>query len=285
MGHSNFEIKKRDEYANEAVKKYGDTLWHYTDINGLNGILHQKEIWFGSAANMNDKDELSGFIDDLKKEVLAHVYKKNLIRAESIFKRINQRMKLEYPFLFCVSRAKNDAAQWERYANNGQGVAIVFNTEALVKLTFYNQFIMNEEYYGYNAKQHEMCNLLVDYIQKDEMVGFSDLEGLIDNLLLCAMVHKHESFAAEQEIRIAPYFVKDDDLHIQYKIMGTIKRVYVLKLDELCKKEGIDFEDLIEAVVIGPKSQQNIEDLKWYCNQIGHSKIADKIYISNCPLR
>ena len=56
---------------------------------------------------------------------------------------------------------------------------------------------MNEEYYGYCAKQHKMKELLQDYIQYDKMDDFSNLNGLIDNLLLCAMLHKHESFSTE----------------------------------------------------------------------------------------
>ena len=65
----------RDEYREERVKKavikHGKTLWHYTDINALCGIIGKKEIWFGSAEHMNDREELIGFINDLEKEVYA----------------------------------------------------------------------------------------------------------------------------------------------------------------------------------------------------------------------
>ena len=144
---------------------------------------------------------------------------------------------------------------------------------------------MDEEYYGYNAKQHKMKELLVDYIQNNKMEEFTNLEGLIDNLLLCAMIHKHESFSAEQEIRLSPYFIKDDDSRLQYKILSTIKKVFVLDIDKLCQKEGINLESIIDAIVIGPRSEQNVEDLKWYCKKIGLLRLAEKIYKSNCPLR
>lgn len=61
----------REERVKRAVKKYGKTLWHYTDINALCGIIGKKEIWFGSAEHMNDREELIGFINDLEKEVYA----------------------------------------------------------------------------------------------------------------------------------------------------------------------------------------------------------------------
>lgn len=279
------EIRQRNERAKKAVDKYGEELWHYTDFNALNGIVNEKKIWFGSTANMNDKEELSGFIENLKKAVIIEVDAEKKLNAEAVFEKIQKRLLVEYPYIFCASRARNDAAQWERYAHGGHGIAIVFNTELLYKLIFYNRFIMNEEYYGYNAKQHKMKTILVDYIQNNKMDEFSDIDGLIDNLLLCAMIHKHKSFSSEQEVRLSPYFVKDDNTHLEYKILKTIRRVYVMDLSELCQKENIDMEDLISSIVIGPKSEQNIEDLKWYLRKIGLSKLAEKIRRSDCPLR
>lgn len=280
-----FEIKQRNERAMKAVEKYGNELWHYTDFNALNGILNEKKIWFGSTASMNDKDELSGFIKDLKSAVLLEIDKENVSKAERIFEKIQKRLLVEYPYIFCVSRAHNDAAQWDRYAYGGTGVAIVFDTELLYKLIFYNRFIMNEEYYGYNAKQHKMKTLLVDYIQDNKMEEFSDIDGLIDNLLLCAMIHKHESFSAEQEVRLSPYFIKNDDSHLEYRVTETIRRIYVVDLNELCQKENMVLDDLIKAIVIGPKSKQNIEDLKWYLNKINLPGLAGKVRKSDCPLR
>ena len=77
--------------------------------------------------------------------------------------------------------------------------------------------------------------MLVDYIQENRLEEFSDIEGLIDNLLLCAMIHKHESFSAEQEVRLSPQFIKNDEPHLEYRVTGTIRRVYVVNLNELCK--------------------------------------------------
>ena len=275
----------REERVKRAVKKYGKTLWHYTDINALCGIIGKKEIWFGSAEHMNDREELIGFINDLEKEVYACIDSANKGKANEVFSQIKNRMQKEYPYIFCVSKARNDAAQWDRYAQGGQGVPIEFNTETLFKLIFYNQIIMNEEYYGYCAKQHKTKELLRDYIQYDKMDDFSNLNGLIDNLLLCAMFHKHESFSSEQEIRISPLFVNENDKHLQCKVLNTIRQVYILNLAELCEKERIDFEDLFDSIVIGPTSKQTIRDLQIYCKNNGLLKLANKVKKSDCPLR
>lgn len=144
---------------------------------------------------------------------------------------------------------------------------------------------MNEEYYTLEAKQHKFYNILADYIQSATLEDPSNIDDLIGNLIYCAMIHKHEGFSSEQEIRIAPFFIKQNDTHIQFKIGKTIKRVYALDLEELCKKENMSIEDLIDSIVIAPNSKQNVEDLKLYFITIGLEKIAGKVNKSNCPLK
>ena len=97
--------------------------------------------------------------------------------------------------------------------------------------------------------------------------------------------HKHESFSAEQEIRISPLFIYENDKHLQCKVLNTIRQVYILNLAELCEKEGIDFEDLFDSIVIGPTSKQTVRDLQFYCKNNGLLKLANKVKKSDCPLR
>ena len=191
---------------------------------------------------------------------------------------VTQEINAEYDRLFAIlSKETQSDNQSHAYNTDDENKAF--------KLIFYNQIIMNEEYYGYCAKQHKMKELLRDYIRYDKMDDFSNLNGLIDNLLLCAMLHKHESFSTEQEIRISPLFVNENDKHLQCKILNTIRQVYILNLTELCEKEGIDFEDLFDSIVIGPTSKQTVRDLQFYCKNNGLLKLANKVKKSDCPLR
>lgn len=278
-------MRQSNQCINKTVEKTRAKLWHYTNFNALDGIMNNKEIWFSSVAGMNDKSESNDFIDKLERAVLEELEQNQSEKAKEVFDKIRFELKKNYPFIFCVSYAGDDAAQWERYANNGQGVALVFNEEILRKLMESNEFIVNDEYYEYDAKEHEMKQILLDYIRKHQLSGFLSLDGLIDNLLLCATIHKHQSFVSEKEVRIAPLFVEENDEHITYKIAGIIKKVYVVDLQFLCKKEDVKFTDLIEAIVIGPKSQQSIADLQWYLEKIGLQELVDKVNKSECPLR
>lgn len=89
----------------------------------------------------------------------------------------------------------------------------------------------------------------------------------------------------KKEVRISPYFVKDGDSHIEYKIFNTIKEVYVLDLKILFGQENMGVEDIINSIIIGPRSLQSPKDLENYCRHLGFNKLAENIKISDCPLR
>ena len=194
------------------------------------------------------------------------------------------RWKREIPLEY-LSQALDDAAQWDRYADYGRGVAIEFNTEALHNLLYYHGMIIGEQYYTQETRDHELYKLLSSYISTGILEGFSNLDGFIDNLVLCAFIHKHPTFTAEKEIRIAPYFVNDNDSHIEYQTFNIIKEVYVLKLNEVLEKENMHMEDIINSIIIGPRSAQNPKDLENYCRHLRLHKLAQNINVSNCPLR
>lgn len=281
-------LQKRKKSTDNFVQKVGKSLWHYTSFPALDGILRRNEIWFGSATNVNDSTEVTGFIDNLKQNIYSDIEQNNispLYDVDDIFNQIYARTAQKHLFMFCLSQALEDAAQWDRYADYGRGVALEFNTEALHNLLFYHGVIIGEQYYTQETKEHELYKLLSSYITNGILEDFSDLNGFIDNLALCGLIHKHPSFASEKEVRISPYFVKDGDSHIEYKIFNTIKEVYVLDLTILFGQENMGVEDIINSIIIGPRSLQSPKDLENYCRHLGFNKLAENIKISDCPLR
>lgn len=238
--------------------------------------------------NVNDRTEGVGFIHNLKQRIQEYIEQNSITPKcdiDDIFQQMYFRIDQKHLFMFCLSQALDDAAQWDRYADYGRGVAIEFNTEALHNLLYYHGVTMAKQYYTQETKEHELYDLLSSYINTGSLGGFSNLDGFIDNLTLCGFVHKHPSFASEKEIRIAPYFVKDDDSHISYKTFSIIKEVYVLNLNKLLGEEKMKMEDIISSIIIGPRSLQNKKDLENYCRYLGYNKLAQNIKISECPLR
>jgi len=44
----------------DIVEAY-PTLWHYTTVTGLEGMLRSREIWATNIRYLNDDEEMSGF--------------------------------------------------------------------------------------------------------------------------------------------------------------------------------------------------------------------------------
>jgi hypothetical protein len=53
----------------------------------------------------------------------------------------------------------------------------------------------------------------------------------------------------------------------------------------MCEKINIQFEDLFSEILIGPKSEQQIEDLKLFLREQGMDRLAQAVKLSDCPLR
>lgn len=120
MTYNLVEIQKRQESTDKFVQKVGKTLWHYTSFPALDGILRKKKIWFGSATNVNDAKEVIGFIDNLKQNIENGLTQNNIkpkCDVDKIFKEIYDRTSQKHLFMFCLSQALDDAAQWDRYAD------------------------------------------------------------------------------------------------------------------------------------------------------------------------
>lgn len=114
------------EQNNSAVS---ETLYHYTDMRGLKGILEAGQIWFTDYRHLNDPSELTHGIDmarDVAHQIATGADGRVRLFLDyflDLFRHDNFVPTLEF-FIACFSRARDDLGQWRAYADNGRGVAI-----------------------------------------------------------------------------------------------------------------------------------------------------------------
>lgn len=286
---SNIDRERRDKDIIERITKhnYSENLYHYTSISSLYGILKNRELWLGNTATMNDKSEVIDFIQKLHNALRNSIDEDKKEECEMFFLKIYERLKTEYPFAACFSQLEDNAAQWERYADNAKGVCIVFNTKLLMSLFYYQLTPFNEVYYEYDITKHRHFEILKEYFNTGILNGFDKENSLIDNVLACGYVHKHKSFSTEYEVRLITLWKHTmNHSSIEYHMSnGRIKKILKVSLDKLCVDENIDFESLIDQIVIGPHSAQSVYELQEYVLSLGLTKLAEKISVSECPLR
>lgn len=109
-----------------------DTLWHYTDANGLFGILESRQFRFGDVGFLNDRTERT-----YSKEVLDQVFHEESLGArprglvDTLRRHVLSARSSDRLFICSFSETKESISQWQRYGADGTGYCLGFNTAAL----------------------------------------------------------------------------------------------------------------------------------------------------------
>jgi hypothetical protein len=281
------ETERKDIQKRINKNNYPNVFYHYTSVAAFYNIIKSHQIWFGNAAAMNDKNEGKEFANALKDALLCDLPDKKRKCCIDFFDKVYARIDNEVPYIMSLSFLKDDAGQWERYADNAQGVRIGFNAENFW-LAFYGlEIIINKVFYSGDIRQHGHYKILSEYFNTGVLNGFSNETGVMDNLIACGYIRKHESFKNEEEIRVATLWNrKPDKSTVECELVnGQIKKYMKMDMNFMCNKVNIQFEDLFNEILIGPKSKQQIVDLKLFLHEQGMDRLARSVELSECPLR
>lgn len=265
----------------KGKKIYGENLYHYTSMNTLFGMVKNREIWMSSTGSMNDRKETSYFIEMLEKALASYDRK-------DFFEKIYNQIPLNYKYAFCLSTQKDDAAQWERYGDSAMGVCISFNVAELYKCIYGNSDIMfNLVFYGDSVTEEKYYKIVKEYFETGKIDIYASEEELVRQLIYAGNLHKHKSFKNEYEVRLTTLDnLKQYGTEYALKEIGNVvKKVLILKPDAMGNSMNTGFEKLIDEIIVGPRSQQNITILSQYMISHGLFDLANKITISECPLR
>jgi len=262
-------------------------IYHYTTIDTLINILENKELWLCDMLHMNDKNEINYFLDMLFNAVeerpsLSGTIIENLTSKLIELKNQARRILAEnLAYIMSFTPNKNDAAQWERYADNGRGCCIEFDTNELLEIIYPSggTITLHPVYYADDIRKHEHVDILYNYISDGVLEnGFSDVQGVLENILMCASAFKHPSFKSENEVRLLAY------PGITQKFCFERMRSNIRQVCKISIKNEDTTEKIMTAVMIAPKSNQSQITLKGYLNKKGFNNLADNISKSDCPL-
>lgn len=280
------EIKLNLKIEEHTKKTALSNYYHYTTVDAFYNIIKTKELWLGDTSTMNDKSELTNFTKSLQENLLLELPEKKK-DIDDYFNKVNERVANEYPFALCFTTLKDDAAQWERYADNAKGIRIGFDTNTLLLLCKKLIFSFNEVFYKWNSKEHKHYEILKTYFKTGELEEFDNINGQIDNLICVSALHKHNSFRSEKEYRMVTLLNNIGNTEyskIEFECRNNVIKKYLkLNIDKISSNKDINLQMLIKNVLIGPLSSQNENILRKFCCENGFNDI--KISRSDCPLR
>lgn len=270
-----------------------EILYHYTDFQALDGILHDASLRVNNVLNMNDAAEMRYFMNRLCEAVAGRLENEgDGRRAEAVRELFREELKKEFyysAYAACFSLYRDDAAQWERYGNRGRGVCIAFQGKYLQKMAK-GALSLQTVFYQDDMSTHNLTGIFYRLVKtKKELSSKSpDIKKAMNYAWSCSAAFKHPSFLSEREVRlvVSPFVKEYFDIKPCYHISRErIKKYYPLELDSMCREIGIGWEQLVPEIIIGPESTQSKSILQDYLRDNGMECLAERVSMSNCPLR
>ena len=270
-----------------------NVLYHYTDYLAFNGIVKERELRVNNVRNMNDAAEMELFMNGIFRAVGQRLEKEHadekLGKLKELAKELNRKYFDYAAYAACFSTYRDDASQWERYANRGRGVCLGINRNVLEKMTG-GAITLQKVYYEDDVESHPLVKKLYDLTMSEE-VFTEDNPALMAALADCwrnSASFKHPSFSSEHEVRLVvmPYGAEDFDVKPRYHVAADrIKKYYPLDLDDMCERAGYSLEELILEIIVGPESTQSLPIIRDYLEDLSLYKLAKRVSLSDCPLR
>ncbi|MCD8108831.1 MAG: DUF2971 domain-containing protein [Clostridiales bacterium] len=208
-------------------------LYHYTDFAALDGILSNSELRLNNILNMNDASEMILFMNGLCKAV-SGMFRENGDReraewTEKIFSEEKEQEFVYSAYAACFSRYRDDAAQWERYANRGHGVCIAFREDLLREMAI-EPLSLQTVFYQDEVGSHKLVDTLYQLISQNECPFnmTQEIRETLNHAWAASAAFKHPSFASENEVRlvVSPFEHGYFDVQPRYHITKErIKKV------------------------------------------------------------
>lgn len=250
-------------------------LCHYTDVNGLEGILRRRCIWMTDMVFMNDPDEM---------KLWAVMYRRALIEsrahAEGIQKEFlsytiellsDERFQdhLAPPFCAAFSGKRDDLSQYRAYANGGEGYCLVFDCKAIQHCLRNVGASDLLDLFPVIYKPATQSLLMQELVKKalELISSLQNRSGLTQTKHLVAYplqqfvsgwapVFKNEGFEAEAEWRIVPvcrYMGQLLDPRLNDALKARKKGNALVRYFELPLTDDNGYLSALREIIVGPK--------------------------------
>ncbi|MFP7408521.1 DUF2971 domain-containing protein [Aeromonas veronii] len=237
-----------------------EELFHYSDFNGLIGIIKNKQIWMGDIFFLNDEKEYQLGLELLKKqlEIQKGIHSSSpfgifLNSLDSIELYLRERP----PLSFSLTEENDLLSQWRGYTKNGIGVSIGFRSVSLKnKFQILPCLYSPEEQDAYVKHLFELAlrkfNSTIEMGKYDKRncpdptrIPYWDAineagNDLVSWLNVACSIIKDPSFKEEKEWRIVNFDRSNLDFIAKESYLKPIKKV------------DIEPMDIVTSIKIGP---------------------------------
>lgn len=206
------ELVKSYNIRNALENRNNQNFYHYTSNDAFKSITNTNPILLSNVQEMNDKSECCLCFEIIKESV-----KKKGTVSNKIIKAVSDKFykKLDEVFVFSFSTEDDDVAQWERYADNAEGVCLVSSYERVVTWMNRNEIDCDHssdvKYLECNSALNDIPNHWITdyekifnqcYAQNTNDVSNYLLDNNLNLLVTFCSLFKNRTFRSEKEYRI-----------------------------------------------------------------------------------
>ena len=259
------------------MKNTEKTLFHYTTIEGLQGIIESRSIWATDTRYLNDFSE-NNYSKRILQQALINfcqetpAFNKNTTPNKSpgyhFLKILEENIQTLFPsdkFSFYVcsfSEQKDLLSQWRGYGQNGTGFSIGFNVNKLSQCLKKSNFDIRPCIYEEKIQKQLMRALIKETASQfmDEIGYSNNIEETWDNegkfiladfmmkFIKLAPTLKHPKFEGEEEWRVIASLQTQKILELIKIRSGTNLLIPYIEISLPTENDKL----VIEQIVIGP---------------------------------
>ncbi len=282
-----------DDYFSDNVDR---SLYHYTSIGALLGIVHSRSVWASHIYYLNDSREIIqactvlDAVLDLKEMEFEGDEREFIKQFRSWLRTFH--VNAYHLFVFPLSEERSLLSQWRGYTLHGKGVSLGFSASALNHILRTPGFRIAK--CPYDQREHVdvafslVSKMMMTFRQRLPTLDVSKhhptqrFHGLLDefrgDLLQVLSIIKHKAFAEEREWRIVSTYLPNYTVpEIKFREGASMLLPYI---EMQPPKDCLLFDE----VILGPTEHNDLsmEALSTYLSNKG---VCSKTISSGIPYR
>lgn len=273
------------------INQEEEILYHYCSAETFFNIVKNAKIWLSDIEKSNDYQECVACREIVNEKIKEYLCsdKKALETWKVWYKNGIEGNRVIRTFGVCFSESGDQLSQWRGYAQDGRGLAIGFDKRILEELNSISQYHIAFGKVIYNNTEAYVKDIVRDNIAKFEYKGIGHVAlELSQNYKLKFPFVKTPGFEEEKEWRgIVCSQVGHYNIPSSEKIEFS-KIKYRISNDKLIPYIEMDFErvkkNIVRKILIGPRSDIEIEDVVDFLNFCGYYEGIDGGYNSDSPI-
>jgi Protein of unknown function (DUF2971) len=287
-------------HARSFGRALREELWHYTDANGLIGILQSGKVWTTQVSCLNDTLEQRYFSQLIHRAVKERRKQNADFQLEPLFRVADEALgNLDFTamgqFVTCFSEAEDDLAQWRGYGGGECGYAIGFRSQAFLEVikTRPNTLLLPMGYADdiHNFIVADVMKWSEIYFRQGLARGVSDpvawatefVAAFGDVLNIIAATVKHPKFSGEFERRIATLLQDGEHSQLVFRQKRTLLARH-LPLSLTVEIDGAQRLP-ISRIYVGPGPSQTVSKISVGDPLIQQGYSGVPVEISKVPYR